>query len=198
LRTDDDENEEQAMTTVFLSGSRKINRLNDMVRSRIQGILDQGFDIVVGDANGADKAMQAYLAERGYGNVSVFCSGRVCRNNVGGWAVREVTVDPKLKGRAFYTRKDKEMAAQADCGLVLWDGKSAGSIGNVFELLKQGKKAAVYDSRRRRFVTVGNLEDIDGLIQDCDPADYKKIKQTIGTNRQVRTVHVNAQGALNL
>ena len=33
------------------------------------------------------------------------------------------------------TQKDKAMAAEADYGFVLWDGKSSGSISNVFELL---------------------------------------------------------------
>lgn len=179
------------MTTVFLSGSRNISHLNDMIRSRIQNMMDRGFHVVVGDANGADKAFQDYLADRGYRNVAVFCAGRVCRNNLGGWNVHEVLVDPKLKGRAFYTQKDKEMAATADYGFVVWDGKSAGSIANVYELLKNGKRAVVYLSREKRFATIAAIEDADSLLQSCEPSDFDVIHKTLGTSR-------SAQGALNL
>lgn len=186
------------MTTVFLSGSRKISRLNDMIRTRLQNIIDQNFRIVVGDANGADKALQSYLAERGYRNVGVFCAGQVCRNNLGGWDVHEVAVDPKLKGRAFYTQKDKEMAAQADYGFVLWDGKSAGSMNNVYELLENGKKAVVYLSLAKRFVTVSGKDDADALIQTCEPSDYRAIHKMLGMIRQHGNAQPERQGALNL
>jgi hypothetical protein len=72
-------------TTVFLSGSRKISRLTDQVRVRLKNMIDQGFYIVVGDANGADKAIQSYFADCEYDKVVVFCAGDVCRNNVGDW-----------------------------------------------------------------------------------------------------------------
>ena len=62
-------------TTVFLSGSRNISRLNDAIRMRLQTITDKGFHVVVGDANGADKAIQSYLATMQYANVTVFCVG---------------------------------------------------------------------------------------------------------------------------
>jgi predicted Rossmann fold nucleotide-binding protein DprA/Smf involved in DNA uptake len=63
------------MTTVFLGGSRHISRLNDEVRARIDNMIERGFPIVIGDANGADKALQSYLKARGYRNVQVYCSG---------------------------------------------------------------------------------------------------------------------------
>ena len=98
------------MTTVFLSGSRKIGRLNDMIHSRIDNILERGFRVIVGDANGADKAMQHYLADRAYKNVIVYSSGSECRNNVGNWKVKNIMVNKKLRGRDFYTQKDITMA----------------------------------------------------------------------------------------
>ena len=186
------------MTTVFLSGSRKISRLNDMIRSQIQNMLDQGFYVVIGDANGADKALQGYMAGRNYRNVSVFCAGRVCRNNVGDWDVREVLVDPKLKGRAFYTQKDKKMASMVDCGFVLWDGKSAGSINNVLELLKNGKKTDVYLWPEKRFVNVAGFNDLDVLAQNCQLSDYRAIRKTLGMNNELDRPRSGVQGELNL
>ena len=75
------------MTKVFIGGSRRVSRLNADVRRRIDRIIEQGFPVFVGDANGADKAVQKYLQSRGYEAVEVFCSGGQCRNNLGNWPV---------------------------------------------------------------------------------------------------------------
>lgn len=50
------------MTKVFIAGSRQIARLPAEVKNRIDTMVDKGFQILVGDANGADKAVQRYLA----------------------------------------------------------------------------------------------------------------------------------------
>ncbi len=52
------------MTTVFIGGSRSITRLNDTIRYTADNIMRQCFAIVIGDANGADKVVQSYLAEK--------------------------------------------------------------------------------------------------------------------------------------
>jgi len=154
------------MTTVFISGSRKISRLNQEICHRLQNIVDQQFTIMVGDANGVDKAVQKYLSEIHYPNVMVFCSGFSHRHNLGNWNIKHVLVDPKLKGRDFYTQKDKEMAARADYGLVIWDGKSPGSFNNVMELLKRGKKILVYVDPHQEFYAVAKLDDVQKLLDN--------------------------------
>lgn len=73
------------MKAVFLSGSRAISRLNQEIRERLAGITSQAFQILVGDANGADKALQGFLKKNHYSKVTVYCSGGHCRNNVGSW-----------------------------------------------------------------------------------------------------------------
>jgi hypothetical protein len=72
--------------------------------------------IVIGDANGADKTVQAYLADRLYGAVEVYCVRGNCRNNLGGWWVREVAAPHSRRDFAFYASKDEEMAKDADVG----------------------------------------------------------------------------------
>ncbi|MDD2815677.1 MAG: hypothetical protein PHP00_08060 [Thiotrichaceae bacterium] len=148
------------MTTVFISGSREIRILTTLVRDRLQNIVNQQFSIVVGDANGADKAVQKYLAEINYTQVSVYYAGSLCRNNLGNWHVESIQVDAKLKGRDFYTQKDKAMAAQADYGFVLWDGKSIGSFNNINELLSRNKKVLVYFTPEQTFIPMSKSEDI--------------------------------------
>ena len=46
------------MTTVFIAGSIKIKHLDRKFRERIDKIIASGFDVVVGDADGADTAIQ--------------------------------------------------------------------------------------------------------------------------------------------
>jgi len=185
-------------TTVFLSGSRKISRLNDMIRMRIERMLDQGFSIVVGDANGADKAIQNYLAKANYGNVKIFCAGSSCRNNIGEWDVKNIEVDPKLKGRDFYTQKDKAMALEADYGFVLWDGKSVGSVNNIVELLKRQKSVVAYFAPKKEFHIMKKLDDVYTLLKHCDEADYRKIIKKIGLDRNLKNFVESPQRSLSL
>ena len=70
------------MTKVFIAGSRQIVRLPAEVKNRIDTMVEKGFQILVGDANGADKAVQRYLADKAYPNVLVHCMENHCRNNV--------------------------------------------------------------------------------------------------------------------
>lgn len=48
------------MTKVFIAGSRQLSRLNAEVKRRIDTMIEKGFTVLVGDANGADKAVQRY------------------------------------------------------------------------------------------------------------------------------------------
>ena len=59
------------MTTVFIAGSIKIKHLDGKFKERIEKIITSGFDVVVGDADGADTAIQSYLYERGSNNTTV-------------------------------------------------------------------------------------------------------------------------------
>jgi predicted Rossmann fold nucleotide-binding protein DprA/Smf involved in DNA uptake len=57
--------------TVFVAGSRRISQRSAEVKSRLDTMIDKGFQILVGNANGADKAIQRYLADKSYRNVLV-------------------------------------------------------------------------------------------------------------------------------
>lgn len=198
MGADNDKNAEEQMTTVFFSGSRKITRLNDVIGEQIQNVIDLGSAVIIGDANGADKAMQTFLAERCYTNVSVYYAGDTCRNNVGSWAVEQVSVSPKLKGRALYTEKDKAMAAMADYGLVLWDGKSAGSITNVCELLTREKEASVYLSLRKAFFSVKTAEDIKTLLSFCKQADVYELENSPILKQKMEKLKLSSQQSFDL
>lgn len=153
------------MTTVFIAGSITIKRLHPMVRERIQNVVTSEFEIIVGDADGADSSIQQYLKSIGASRTTVYCSGASPRNNLGGWAVHGIETGYEPGSRAFFTAKDLAMAEVADFGLMVWDAKSTGTLSNVIELLGRKKKSVVFVNKEERFVTVGNVEQLEGLVE---------------------------------
>lgn len=180
------------MTTVFMAGSRDISRLNADIRGRLSNIISNRFDIIVGDANGADKALQKFLFDINYENVIVYCSGLTCRNNVGAWKTFYVDVDKKFKGRDFYTQKDIKMAEDADYGFMLWDGKSLGTVSNIVELVKRGKKALVYFSPEHSFYPVLTAEQAKEIIKKSSDESLRSISSKIDTSSNDSSANLQA------
>ena len=148
---------------VFLGGSRKVSRLNDAIRKRLEEIVRREMHVVIGDANGADRAMQVQLAEWRYPHVTVYHVGNAPRNNEGVWPTARIETPRGAKGFDFYAVKDRAMANDADCGLMLWDGSSRGTLANVESLVRSGKPVAVYTSPNRRFANVRSVSDLASL-----------------------------------
>lgn len=183
-------------TTVFLSGSRRITRLNGHVRERLQRVVDDGACVVVGDANGADKAIQRFLADLKYAQVTVYWAGSDCRNNVGDWEAVAVRVPSRLRGRDVFVQKDKRMAEDADHGIVVWDGKSAGAIENVLNLIRFAKPCDVFHSPSRQFMKISNVADFQRLLDNADSEAAAKIKKKIKLSTALREIQRQAQGEL--
>jgi hypothetical protein len=126
---------------VFISGSISINKLPPLAREKINSIVARNYKILIGDARGADSLVQEYLLTKKYSNVIVYLAGENIRNNAGNWESNKITTDAYNKrGRELYAIKDKEMAQNADYGLMIWDGKSKGTLGNIKEMEKQNKR----------------------------------------------------------
>jgi len=160
------------MKKVFVGGSRRISRLNDMLRKRLDQIVDKNLHVLLGDANGADKAVQGYLAERGYRNVQIFCSAGDCRNNLGPWEVKSIKPPHGRRDFEFFTAKDAAMAEEADVGLMLWDGESSGTVVNAARLIATGKPVVVYVAPEKKFLTVKSQSDLESLLSPC-PAEIR-------------------------
>lgn len=152
------------MTTVVLGGSRQRSRLTTELQRRLDRIIEHRFRVVIGDANGADQAMQRYLAERGHDAVEVFCSGAAPRNNLGGWPCRRVETKARPGTFEFYAAKDQAMAAVADVGFMLWDGESVGTLMNVWRLLRGQKRALVAVQPTRELLEVRGEPDWQRLL----------------------------------
>jgi len=152
------------MQSVFVAGSRTLSKLNEQVRTRLDNIVKQNFTVLVGDANGADKAVQRYLADQDYKHVVVYCMD-VCRNNVGNWRTRaHNTESSRRHDRQYYGIKDLAMAKDAECGFMIWDGVSKGTLTNVVNLLKTKKRVLLYSAPQKDFFTIRTREDLDHAL----------------------------------
>lgn len=156
------------MTSVFIGGSRRLGRMNAELAHRLNNIMDKRLCVLVGDANGFDRAAQAYLADNGYREVLVYCTAGEARNNVGDWPIRAVEYHGKDRGLEFYTAKDDAMLREADYGLFAWDGKSKGTLRNVRMMAERQRPSSVYVSPLRQFVTVRTPADAANLSRNMD------------------------------
>lgn len=179
------------MKKVFVGGSRKMGRLNSDIRQRLDGIMAQSFTLLVGDANGVDKAVQRYCSNTHYKHVIVFCAGHACRNNIGGWEARHIEVDRSAKDYKFYMAKDIEMAKEADYGFMIWDAESSGTLSNILELLERGKKVLVYIGPHKRFVKLHGIEDLQQVLNTCtqDAIEVYDSKFNLSRRIQSNTPH---------
>jgi hypothetical protein len=161
----------KSKSKVFVAGSRHLSRLGADVWRRIDNIIAKGFTILIGDANGVDKAVQQYLVGRDYGNVMVFCMEGGCRNNVGDWATRTIaSADPSRHDFAHYSTKDREMVREADYGLMLWDGRSRGTLTSTIDLVRKGKPVVVYLAPDRSFYEVRDSSQLRKILKRVDPS----------------------------
>jgi hypothetical protein len=176
------------MTTVFLGGSRQISRINAEVRKRLDKIIDNDFRVLIGDANGADKAIQHYLHLKGYPNVEVFCAAGACRNNIGDWKVRSVATKSHVRDFSFYAMKDQEMTKEATVGMMIWDGKSIGTLLNTLRLLTHGKKVVLYATPQKRFWELRTLREWNDFVGNYDDDLRRKIENKAALeSTEVRT-----------
>lgn len=171
------------MTKVFIGGSRKIHRLNGDVKARLDAIMERRLPVVVGDANGADKAVQGYLFSKHYPFVEVFCAGEECRNNQGGWPTRSIKSDEK-RGFDFYASKDRAMADEAAYGLMIWDGQSLGTLMNVLRLIRSDKKVAIYVGSSKTFVDLRAKDDWADFISRYASNQRERVERQAASERR--------------
>lgn len=177
------------MTNIFIGGSRKIARLAQPVLQRLDNIISSQFTVLVGDASGVDLHVQTYLFSKNYGNVIIFCTGNVCRNNVGQWETRNIGTGTRRKGFDFYTVKDLQMAKEAAYGFMIWDAKSKGTLNNILNLLRLEKKILVYFVPTQSFQTVRTADDLRALLAMCDHQDVTGFEQELSLQQFFNGMH---------
>lgn len=136
------------MIKVFISGSIGIKSLPMVAMEKICSIMSRNYEILIGDAYGVDSTVQQMLASNAYPNVTVYYAGKKIRNNIFPWHSKEIVAPNNEKGRALYTLKDIAMARDADYGLMIWDGKSKGTLNNIMTMKQLNKKFFVVNNGR--------------------------------------------------
>lgn len=176
------------MTTVFIAGSISISRLHARVQERINKIVSSNFNVVVGDADGADTAIQECLYNCQANNVTVYCTGDTPRNNIANWPVHRVYSKAKAGSRAYFTAKDLEMARSSDYGLMVWDSKSTGTLSNVIELLREKKKSVVFVNKNKDFVTVSDVSGLEHLLTFMSSHARAKAEEKISLTSKIASL----------
>ena len=158
------------MPTIFIGGSRRVSHFPPALARRLDAIVAGGHRIVVGDADGADTAVQSHFRGHGYDRLTVFCSGDLPQNNLGRWPARRVAVPKGVRGFAFHAAKDREMAEVGDFGLMIWDGRSPGTILNLLRLVAGGRPCVLCNLGRQDTATIRSVERWRAVFEHCTPA----------------------------
>ena len=151
---------------VFIGGSIGINYLDRAVKDELDKYMNGELEILIGDAYGIDSLVQRYLNEQDYGNVTVYASNGRVRNNIGGWRVKSIDVPSGVYGRDFYIYKDVAITAAREFALMVWNGKSQGTLNNILRLINNNKGVNVYLSEKRQMKSVNCYADYEKLSED--------------------------------
>ena len=168
------------MTRLFLGGSRHVTRLPGLVLDRLAALLEGAPAVLIGDAAGADAALQHVLHARGYRRVEIFCSDGLCRHNLGNWPVRAVPTGRRTRDAQFYAVKDRAMAEAATDGLMVWDGRSPGTIGNARRLVAQDKPVMICTVPELRWDDLRDAASWQAFLARQDPGLRRLLNDRAG------------------
>ncbi len=118
------------------SSAYKGEGLPEEVAEVLDGALDRGTTVIVGEARGACRAFQDHLAARGYGDV-VVGHAKSIRYNAGGWPTHMYGDDVKSRERG--------MIDDCDSAIIIWMNGSGVIAKNLEYLKRQGKPTYVYE-----------------------------------------------------
>ena len=130
-----------------------ISDIDDNIRKRLDEFMRRNHEIIIGDCWGIDTTVQEYLWKNNYDKVTIYSSGNKVRNNIGNFKERNIPAG-NTKGFEFYRQKDIAMTNDADCGFVVWDGKSKGTLNNIIDLIEFKKSVDVYLTFNSTFYTL--------------------------------------------
>jgi len=155
---------------VFIAGAKSIKKIDDIIEKKLVSISQKSYDVLIGDCHGVDKAVQNFFTTLNYSNVTIYASEGKARNNLGNWSIQNVPVQEGVTGFEYYRQKDIAMSKVADCGFMIWDGKSKGTLNNIIALTNQNKVVVIYLFDQKKLLTVKTYEELRVLISKCDPS----------------------------
>ena len=95
------------------------------------------------------------------------------------WLVGAIKI-PKFATRFdFYVQKDIAMAKDADYGLMIWDGKSKGTLNNMINLLIQGKPVLLYFVGQHKMIVLKTIKDLKSFISSLEEITKKSFNSLL-------------------
>ena len=179
---------------VVLGGSRYVHSLPYEIETLLINGIQNSNKYFVGDAPGIDTAFQEFLRKKSYQYVKVFSSAGYIRNNLGNWESELIDAGLKSKSNAVHAFKDRHMCTMADRGMMIWDGKSAGTLSNVIDLVAQGKSCDIWVAQNSELINFDSSSDLDKWSSDF-PDALIEAKKRLSTfyNRQNRKIKLSSQ-----
>lgn len=155
---------------VFISGSIAIKQLPQKVKDSIEKIIEQNFEILVGDANGVDTLVQEYCLAQNYFHVTVYSISTLPRYKASeNFRIKYIEVSNNIKKeRERQQQKDKAMTMDSEFTFAIWDGKSTGTYDNILRGLENNKKIKVYLSKKDLFLEQNKItkDEIDFIYRE--------------------------------
>lgn len=149
---------------IFIAGPRAITELDANVIIKLENIVKNNYEVIVGDAIGIDSSIQKFFQSKNYNNVTVFASNGNARNNYGNWKIEKVIVDNNITGFDFYAQKDFEMARKSDIGFMIWNGKSKGTFNDIINLLDMKKEVILYYLNNKKYYYLKDIQDFSSFL----------------------------------
>jgi hypothetical protein len=67
------------------------------------------------------------------------------------------------------------MAEEAEYGLMLWDGKSRGTLSSIINMVNKGKRVVVYHAPSKSFVTLRNADQIWKMAREMPSSALRRL-----------------------
>ena len=155
---------------VFISGSISIKKLPQEVKNSIDKIINQNFEILVGDASGIDTLIQNYCLSLNYFNVTIYSISMLPRYKASeNFKTKYIEVLNSIKKeRERQQQKDRAMTMDSEFTFAIWDGKSKGTYDNILRGLENNKKLKVYLSKKDLFLEQNKItkDEIDFIYRE--------------------------------
>ena len=155
---------------VFAGGSKTLKALPEAMMDKLVELMGQDAEIVVGDCKGADELIQRHMRQGRYEFVTVYAVEGKERCNLGNWDVKAIFCPWRKRcfGRynnyAYYLEKDRAMALDADCAVMIWDRRSRGTFLNILNMVALGKPTRVVLQDGSAEYDIASFEDVHELL----------------------------------
>ena len=105
---------------------------------------------------------RGFVDEKSRADVDDLHTSGLLQHNVGRFDVCKV-VSNGAEGFTFYRQKDIAMAKDADCGFMIWDKNSKGTLNNIIDLLNQTKSVELYLNDEKVFKMINDIKTLDDI-----------------------------------